>query len=286
MKSLTLGSMAVKLENRNPNRQSNKFVPKGMRKAISGFSKEARRNLLWRLQTLDYERLRSAFWKGYFITLTYQSDFYFENKDLNKVKKDLKKFFMKLDYLFKKLGIEYFAFWKMEFTKKGVPHYHLILFTEFHKDINQKSLIAIIPNFWVDVITNRTPVSSKVKENMYRVGTNVRTVELNKYQIIQVYISKEIGKDYQVDVKGYTGRFWGIEKRRNYQFFVKEDIKFISDSTFFKLRRALRMILRKKGYNSKLRSDNGLTLFYVMDMKQFERLLRFYEVEESEKVCL
>lgn len=286
MKRVTLGSMAVKLENSNPNKQSNKFVPSGMRKKITGFSKDARRNLLWRLQTLDYSRLKSTFWRGYFVTLTYQSDFYFSTKDLNKVKNDLKRFFMKLDYLFGKLGVEWFSFWKMEFTKKGVPHFHIILFTDFHKDINQKSLIEIIPNIWVDTITNRVSVSSEIKQRMYRVSTNVRTVELNKYEIIQIYISKEIGKDYQVNVEGYSGRFWGIEKRKNYKFFAKEDSKCISDSVFYKLRRVFKTILKKKGYNSKLRSDNGLTLFYVMDIGNIEKLIQFYEVEDNEKVSL
>jgi len=280
------GSMCASLTRSQSDLQSKKFVPSGMRKKIKGFSKDARRNLLWKLQSLDYEELNAQLWHAYFITLTYQysldrdqEDFYFTWKnDLNLVKKDLKNFFDKLKYFFKKLNVDWFAFWKMEFFSGAlVPHFHLILFVAPIDAVNQRSLREIIPIMWVDTITNNTGVSDKLKERMYRVSTNVRYTPIDKYEILQIYISKEVGKDYQVDVDGYTGRFWGIENRKVYKWFYYEESRLISEEVFYKVRRIMRKYLKKKGYNSRTKSSNGMRLYYLKNVDEFKKLVSYFE---------
>lgn len=281
------GSMCAKLYRSTGDLKSRKFIPSGMRKKIKGFSADARRNLLWKLQTLDYEELNAQFWNAYFITLTYQysieqdkEDFYFTWKnDLNKVKDDLKKFYMKLNYfLSRKLNLEWFSFWKMEFFERApVPHFHLILFVSKSDLVNQRSLAEIISIMWVDTITNKTGVSDELKAKMYSSSTNVRYTPIDKYRILSVYISKEVGKEYQVDVDGYTGRFWGIENRKVYKNFILEDQRLISEEVFYKVRRIMRKYLRKKGYNLKLRSNNGMRLYYLMNVDEFAGLVNYFE---------
>jgi hypothetical protein len=236
---------------------------------------------------LDYEELNAQFWNAYFITLTYQysieqdkEDFYFTWKnDLNKVKDDLKKFYMKLNYfLSRKLNLEWFSFWKMEFFERApVPHFHLILFVSKSDLVNQRSLAEIISIMWVDTITNKTGVSDELKAKMYSSSTNVRYTPIDKYRILSVYISKEVGKEYQVDVDGYTGRFWGIENRKVYKNFILEDQRLISEEVFYKVRRIMRKYLRKKGYNLKLRSNNGMRLYYLMNVDEFAGLVNYFE---------
>lgn len=259
-----------------------------MRKKIKGFSRNARRNLLKQLQSVNYEELNANLWNAYFITLTYQysdengkENFYFTYKnDLNKVKRDLDNFFKRVDYFFKNLGVDWFCFWKMEFFKNAeVPHFHLILFVSPRDDINQKTLKEIIPNMWVDVITKRTNVSLDLKNRMYRVSTNVRYSPIDKYDILQVYISKEIGKEYQVNVEGYTGRFWGIANRKKFKCFYLEDRYLISEKTFYILRRIFTNYLRKKGYRKRIRDYNGLSLYYILNTDEFKRLVNYYEVQ-------
>jgi len=281
------GSMCAKLYRSTGDLKSKKFIPSGMRSKIKGFSADARRNLLWKLQTLDYEELNAQFWNAYFITLTYQysieqdkEDFYFTWKnDLNKVKDDLKKFYMKLNYFFsRKLNLEWFSFWKMEFFERApVPHFHLILFVSKSDLVNQRSLAEIISIMWVDTITNKTGVSDELKAKMYSSSTNVRYTPIDKYRILSVYISKEVGKEYQVNVDGYTGRFWGIENRKIYKNFILEDQRLISEEVFYKVRRIMRKYLRKKGYNLKLRSNNGMRLYYLMNVDEFTGLVNYFE---------
>ena len=279
------GSMCVSLSHSSSNLQSKKFIPSGLRKKITGFSKDARRNLLWKLQSIDYDELNANLWHAYFITLTYQyadvegkEDFYFTWKgDLNKAKQDLKKFFMRLGYFFDKLKVDWFSFWKMEFFSKApVPHFHLMLFVAPTDVVNQRSLVAIISNMWVDTITNKTGVSDELKERMYARGTGVRYTPMDKYEILQVYISKEIGKDYQVNVDGYTGRFWGIENRKVYKRFYLEEVSLITEEVFYKVRRIMRKYLRKKGYHSKVRSSNGMRLYYLKNVDEFKNLVDYY----------
>jgi len=283
-KILLIGSMAVRLQSSMNDRQSKRYVPSGMRKKIKGFSKSAKRNLLWSLQTVNYEELNAQFWNAYFVTLTYQyslsgdkEDFYFTWKnDLNVVKKDLKKFFMKLGYFFSKLSLDWFAFWKMEFFERApVPHFHIILFVSKTDLVNQRFLRELISNMWVDTITNKTGVSDELKNRMLLSSTNVRYAPMDKYQILQVYISKEVGKEYQVNVEGYTGRFWGIENRKVYKIFRDEDRIVLEEKVWYRLRRDLRNYLRSRGYDSKIRGFEGKTGYYL-NSKDWRRLVNFY----------
>jgi hypothetical protein len=280
-KVMFIGSMAVKLCNSMGSRQSSRFVPSGMRKKIKGFSNSSKRNLLWNLQTVNYEELNAQLWNAYFITLTYQYDFdepdlYFSHKNLNIAKKDLDKFFKRLKRFFEKLGVDWFCFWKMEFFRKApVPHFHLMLFVGKHSDISQKSLSVVITDMWVNVITKGLDLSDDLLRKIYAAATNVRYTPMDRYEILQVYISKEIGKEYQVNVDDYTGRFWGIENRNIYKIFKLEDRFLLADKVWYRLRRDLKNYLRSKGYNSRIRGEEGKTGYYL-NAKDWERLVNFY----------
>lgn len=262
-------------------RQSKRFVPSGMRKKIKGFSRDAKRNLLWNLQSIDYQSLYELGWTAWFITLTYQDKFYFDTRnDLNIVKDDLDVFFKRLDYFFKKLGrnnkLDWFCFWKMEFTKKGVPHFHLVLFISNSKEVNHKLLVSVIGSFWVKVITrNHKDYDSDIIASMYSASTNVSYVPMNRHSILQVYISKEIGKEYQTNFEGYTGRFWGIVNRKVFNIFKVEDREVVDDWVYYRIRRDLRNYLRSKGYKVRLRNDNGVRGYYL-NAEDWRKLLRFY----------
>ena len=278
-----VGSMCLSMHNTQGNFKSKKFVPSGMRKKISGFSKDARRNLLRKLQSVDYDELNAQFWSAYFITLTYQyslddEDFYFTHKDLAASKTDLDNFFKRLDYFFKKLGVDWFAFWKMEFFKRAsVPHFHLMLFVSPHQDISYKVLREVVSSMWFGVITKGIEISDRLRSKMLRSSTNVRYSPVDRYEVLQVYISKEIGKEYQVDVEGYTGRFWGIANRKVFKRFYLQESFLISESTFYRLRRVFVSYLRKKGYRYRIRTQNGMSLYYLLSRDDFIRLINYYE---------
>jgi len=70
------------------------------------------------------ERAQQRLIFAWFITLTYRDSFYRECKNLIKAKEDLHTFFV---YLNRLLPLDYFSFWKLEFTKQGIPHFHLFM---------------------------------------------------------------------------------------------------------------------------------------------------------------
>ena len=276
LQSVTFGSMACKLK--HSVRHQSKFIPSGMRKNITTFSKSSKRNMLWRIQTVDYNLLKSLSWSCYFITLTYQRDFFIKNKNNKLAKIDLDKYFKRLKSYFCNLDLQFFMFWKMEFHKSGVPHFHLMLYLS--DKFEYSKMVDLVSEIWVDVITYKTKHTKKLKNLMLKASTNVRYVNLELEQIIQAYMSKEIGKEIQVNninQQDHPGRFWGIDNRKIYKQYSKEDSKIISRKVYFMLRRTLKKLNRSKGYNFKIRGLNGFTSFYL-NTNDVRRLLRHYEV--------
>ena len=262
---LIIGSMALKVKGKGFGRR----VGGGVRKPVSGFSDSARRNLLWKLQTLDYRALEFDGWTAWFITLTYRDEFYREYRSLIKVKEDLHTFFV---YLTRLLPLKYFSFWKLEFTKQGIPHFHLFMCVEGY--ISHDELINYVQTSWLMSVS---PPGEHF-ELMSRASTNVRFTPMDKVDILAVYISKEIGKTYQVEVpKGeLPGRFWGIYNRKFYRSYVKDEKVLLSEPEFYRLRRIFRGWLYSKGYKFKTRYRyQGATAYYV-DAEVFSDMLLRY----------
>jgi len=268
---LVVGSLAFKIKGKG----KGKPVPKGMRKPIRGFSAEAKRNLLWRLQTLDFNRLMADGWTGWFITLTYRDVFYFEAKSLRDVKDDLKKFFT---YFSRSFPLRFFSFWKMEFTKKGVPHFHLFMCVECALDHDM--LIEFVEDAWLKA----TGVQGEHLQEMKKASTNVRFSPFELQEVIQAYVSKEVGKTYQVDVPDneLPGRFWGIYGRELYKQYVKEDRIELDKQDFFKARRIVWRWLKSKGYKVSFRGRyQGITAYYVDADKFCDKLLKYLGYQEG-----
>lgn len=268
---LVVGSLALKIKGE----YKGKPVPRGLRKPIMGFSKEAQRNLLWRLQTLDYDGLKSDGWTGWFITLTYRDVFYFESKTLRDVKDDLDKFFK---YFKRSFPLNFFSFWKLEFTKKGVPHFHLFMCVRGR--ITQKALIRFVEDAWIKAVS---PEGEHL-ELMRKSSTNVRKTPFDKGKILQCYVSKEVGKTYQVDVPDdeLPGRFWGIYGRNLYKQYVKEDKIELDKQDFYKVRRIVWRWLKSKGYKVRFRGRyQGITAYYVDAEKFADNLLRYLGYQEG-----
>ena len=275
MAEIIRGSMAVKIRNRG---NSGGVSRGGYRKAIYCFSKEARRNLLWRLQSLDVEGLRRDNYSAFFITLTYQVDFFRHYKDNRLVKDDYDVFFTKLRRYFNRRGIDCFAFWKLEFTQKGIPHFHLLLFLD--TKFSREELLQVVNAMWVGVIVRNIQEENLDQNmcenivNMHKAATNTRYSPLELQDVLMKYISKEVGKASQTEIDGYTGRFWGISNRKLYYKYEKKEIEHLELEEFYILRRLMSKMLRKKGYKHKRRGDKGMCLFYVKDMSVVDRLVQ------------
>jgi len=279
--SVVVGSSAIKIK--TSYKYKGKYIPSGMRSKITSFSTHAKRNLLWRLQTLDYKLLNILGYKAFFITLTVQKDYYLRSFSMPEFKEARSYFEKQLHRFFKRLGIESFSFWKMEFHASGVPHYHLFLFFKkprktFIKQLTLKSFRSLVRDLWLTALSLQHQPPADELSRMRKSSTNVRYVPLDKNVLIQIYISKEVGKTLQTDsnLVDSPGRFWGISNRSVYKKYVNEQQEVIPSRVFFKLRRVFRKYARSKGYNLKIRSFNGMTLFYLQDIDYFIRLLDYF----------
>ena len=200
---------------------------RGKRGKIKGFSPQSRRRLQLRFSALDLECLAKEGWKGYFITLTYQADL---SPHFDEAKYHLKKFFQRME---RKFGKEnFFSFWKLELTKRGVIHFHLATF--IRGSIQIGDLRRIVNNFWVETIP--FPVSDEILKKMEKASENVR--EINNYQTAFAYVAKYTSKTFQLPkyydlISRPIGRFWGIANRRLYKRYVYQREIEIPTAIFF-----------------------------------------------------
>jgi len=224
---------------------------------------------------LNFKMLAWCGYSAYFVTLTYQRDFYFDQRNLKLAKRDLDRFFRQ--ELKRFLGDNWFSFWKLEFHKSGAPHFHLFLIVS--NEFTYEEVQRAVNEAWVKSACFDAPMD--VKNSMMKSSTQVRSTPLDLHQVLMVYMSKEVGKEFQVDVPGgeLPGRFWGIYNRKLYKAFVREIRYEVSDEVFYRLRRDIRRWIRSKGYDFKIRSQNGVRVFYINNIKAFERLLEYYGVE-------
>lgn len=173
-------------------KKSQDYSPPTRKKGdIKGLSKDSRRRLIKRVNKVDYQNREMPYW----VTLTYPKRFPTEGKEY---KADLDTFLKRLK---RKFGdVEYI--WRLEFQKRGAPHYHLILFLpEWEGKINylrkwvSKSWYEVAQRFW-----------DEKDEKHLKAGTNCKRIK-NYRQLIS-YVSKYMGKcDDQVT--GNPGRVWG-----------------------------------------------------------------------------
>jgi hypothetical protein len=155
---------------------------------ISAFTRRSRSRLLKKCASLDSDRLRL----GLFVTLTYPSEW---TSDAAQWKRDLDVFWKRIKRKFARAC----AVWKLEFQKRGAPHFHLL--------VVGPSFIAAswLANTWYGVINSGD----------YRhleAGTQVDRVRKSRDAI--AYAAKYLGKVSTTDVGDYVGRYWGVLGRQ------------------------------------------------------------------------
>ena len=263
-------------------------VSKSMRKSaftvpnkreIVRFSSSSRRNLIFKINTLNFDYITESGLNMFFVTLTYQTDFFFHYKDLKAVKDDLKVFVLYLQRYFSSSKLTFI--WKLEFTRKCVPHFHLFLIT----DLSKSELIYGVSRFWSEAITRNVDVDVFEKMKFARVGTQVKSVSSSSrvFSYLTKYISKESYADY-----GWVGRFWGIYNRAFFKSLTYTfTLTFRSYEHYFRFRRVCKKYLLsryRKIYEYKKRLNpslsfkkrrffvSGLSVLFIPDISDFIRL--------------
>lgn len=161
------------------------------REKISKFSDESRKRL-------HRECLKIRFSQDfYFVTLTYQSGSIDLEDETVEWKNDLQRFRVRIARSIPTLS----ALWKLEFTKLGVPHYHLITHCQ---DTTSTELRNLVRKEWLKV----TGSGSRG-----RFAHAVKVQQVGNLEHVTRYMAKYVSKDAHETNQEYVGRYWGYHNK-------------------------------------------------------------------------
>ena len=215
---------------------SNQLTPSrhrggGIRDRVRGFSRASRRNLLRRLASINRRAFRAFKGRLISITLTYPHE-YPEDPEL--CKNHLKTLRKRLQ---RKYG-DFAAFWRLGIQKRGVLHFHLLLFVGTSIG-SIGELRRFISSSWYEV-------TGKVSEGHLLTGTRVEAVK--KWKQATSYVERYLAKAEEFPEGLETGRIWGVWNEELLP--VRWETAEVSLRDAFKIRRIYRKLAEKKGSGS------------------------------------
>lgn len=179
----------------------NILPPCGIRGPVCGFSPSSSRRLKLKLMRLNTQACELSF-----VTLTWHN---FWHQDWREWKKARRRFEARLKYYFPGwLG----HVWRLEFQKRGAPHFHLLIGWKIGKRPQEEWLTRWIAQVWNDCI------GAVGDRDHLKHGAKCINVQESKGGLgaILGYLCKEMGKSDQAHLRGEngellpTGRTWGI----------------------------------------------------------------------------
>ena len=179
---------------RKKTRREGKVTPERKKGDIQGFSINSRSRMLKRINQLNPDR-KDQF---YHITLTYPKRF---PTDGITHKTDLDVFIKRLK---RRFGKEIELLWKLEFQKRGAPHYHMIVYLE--KEYNIQYLRKWLGKNWYEVAQRFWDEKLDVHKDR-----GVGCDQIDSLRKAGYYLSKYITKKEE-ETPANQGRFWGCTR--------------------------------------------------------------------------
>jgi hypothetical protein len=230
----------------------------GRRGTVQDFSRQSRR----RLQTLFCSVPRTGYVPSnlLFVTLTYHHYWGNSSKDW---KSDLDAFKKRL---YRKYG-EFPAIWRLEFQKRGAPHFHLLMFPPLGT-LPPISDEVIDCEFTFDVlkIWNELVAPGDLQHALHGISMQ----QASSWRGAMHYLSKYASKVEEVLVPSDTppGRVWGVWQKKLLGITWRRwNLEYVQ---YIKLRRVLR---RKCGYRRGRGAETGMVCF--LEWSAFLRLVEF-----------
>lgn len=158
------------------------------RGTITSFSNASRKRLIETLASINRDRVR---FMPLFVTLTYPEVYSEEGQTWKR----------HLDSFLKALARAYpgcSAVWRLEFQKRGAPHYHLLVFGLQWLDAKW------LARTWYRIVASGD-------EKHLKAGTQVKRVR--SWRGVMSYASKYMAKTGGAPSKVEVGRYWGIFNR-------------------------------------------------------------------------
>lgn len=164
--------------------------PTSKRSTVTTFSRKSRSRMLKITAQIDRAQLS----RSLFLTLTYPSLF---PSQPSVYTGHFAAFLKRLKRTFPKSS----ALWKLEFQKRGAPHYHLLVFG-----------VPFIARDWLS--RSWFQIARTGDERHLRAGTQVQRVKSTRQAIS--YVAKYVAKVAEDVPDSHHGRFWGIAHRREF----------------------------------------------------------------------
>lgn len=201
--------------------------PPAPRREITGWSRKSRANMVKALCEIDYlPMFRSVAAVPAMVTLTYPGDWLTVAPNGAAVKRHLQEFFHRYRRAW---GTDLLAVWKLEFQRRGAPHFHLMCVPPKGKAHSRSDAVGSGLPFkqwlsvvWADIVDHPDPIEHL---NHLAAGTGVDYAEgarLSDPRRAAIYFTKHgsfSAKEYQHCVPdAWTGpgdgpgRFWGYRQ--------------------------------------------------------------------------
>jgi hypothetical protein len=188
---------------------------------IRDFSRGSRGRLMRRLASADKDKVMLA---PLFITLTYPEEW---PADAREWKRHLEAFRSRWERKYGRCA----SIWKMEFQRRGAPHFHLAVFVG---ELVRRSWVA---RAWYEIVG-----SGDIKHLLR--GAHVRRVRT--WRGMKSYVSKYMGKEQEAGLRpAQIGRCWGVWHWKLIAGVIQEAM--LTAAEGFRLRRWLLKLLCKRG---------------------------------------
>ena len=203
---------SIRVSQTDPKRKGERSDNWQPRQPVMEWSDKSRSKMVERLATLDYSPFDIPNSLLAFITLTYPSDWLAVAPTASHAKTHLHSFRKRFERAF---GRPFFAVWKMEFQRRGAPHFHLL--APVPSGVGFGDWLS---HAWADIVNHPDPVQ---REKHLSAGTGIdraKGINADTAQRISYYFSKHASankgvKEYQNRPPaewmeaGSVGRFWG-----------------------------------------------------------------------------
>jgi len=158
------------------------------RGAVLAFTRQSRGRLFELLASLNQAALKQL---PLFLTLTYPKVF---PTDRVTTKRHLDSWLKRLRRVYPKCAV----IWKLEYQRRGAPHFHILL---FHVKWVDRRLLS---RTWYEVVNSRD-------ERHLKAGTRIEFIR--SWRGVMHYASKYVGKVVALPAGADPGRFWGVSGR-------------------------------------------------------------------------
>lgn len=203
---------SIRVGKSSPDRKGKKAENWKPRRAGTIWSDKSRAKMLERFSTLDFSPFADEMSIIAFLTLTYPSDWLAVAPTSQSAKRHLSMLRKRFEREFSR---PFFALWKMEFQRRGAPHFHLL--APIPKGSDFRTWLSIT---WTEIV-NHPDALERSKHLLAGTGVDkAKGIAADTAQRISYYFSKHSSankgpKEYQntpppewVEA-GTVGRFWG-----------------------------------------------------------------------------